>query len=425
MIELQDIQRWYHDWIIPYPADRTPVTPWNFWILLTPFAPLLTVSYLARRPNTWALRLLVFPLVLLGTTRVFFAYYFTPPGANEYNWALGLLGIYAVSRAVEFSFTPRGRFKIGEKVLGAQATPAVEREQSVHKPHRSWGAFVGLRDAIELLCAVRGIGWDFGSGTGLHVPTPTRPLERSAFLRATIRSTILSFLVLDHLEAFLKLWPGVNQPAGGSIFYADLPPLERYAVSTTLHTCTGFAFLAGFQMCYDLLTLIAVTFLRHSPESWPPVWDEPWKATSLHEFWARRWHQLLRQTFLVCGGYPLGLLFGRVGIVLGSFAASGAFHDLGMYAMGNGLDGRVFMFFFIHGLLVIGENIYRKITGHRVGGWPGRLWVYFTIFVLGQPLVDSWHRRGLAGGLVIPSILSPARLVTFPLVKRLWLSLAA
>ncbi|KZV80485.1 hypothetical protein EXIGLDRAFT_572399, partial [Exidia glandulosa HHB12029] len=275
----------------------------------------------------------------------------------------------------------------------------------------------GLRDAIELLCAVRGIGWDFGSG--IYVPPLGRPTERDPWIRATLKSIVVSFLALDFLESFLKLWPGVGSPTGGSIFFPTLPPVQRYILSTALHTCTGFAFVAGFTMCYDLLALGAVILVNHTPSSWPPGWDAPWLSTSLHELWARRWHQFLRQTFLVFGGYPLALLgFGRVGLVLGSFTASGAFHDLGMYFMGNGLDSRVFFFFFTQGILVICEHAFRKVTGRRVGGWPGRVWVYFSIFVLGQPLgtsislcwlsltpmcsVDSWHNRGLAGGLIIP-----------------------
>jgi len=230
---------------------------------------------------------------------------------------------------------------------------------------------------------------------------------------------LVSFFALDALESFLKLWPGVQEPTGGTIFMDTLPPnfvpslpfypscmpsstkrpihlttWQKYALSTALHTVTGFAFLAGFGMCYDLLSLVGVVFLGHLPSSWPPSWDAPWLSTSLHELWARRWHQFLRQTFLVMGGFPLSFLFTlvgipggtRLGLVLGCFAASGAFHDFAMYAMGRGLDSRVFLFFFSQGLLVIGEHLWRKVTGRRVGGLWGHVWVLAVIFIGAQPL---------------------------------------
>lgn len=91
----------------------------------------------------------------------------------------GLLGIYCLSRAVELCFAPNGRLKIGESAdeIGRVVTPAIERENvnasklaaNGHTPVRTStkqasNLFKGLFDAIELLCAVRGIGWDFGTG---------------------------------------------------------------------------------------------------------------------------------------------------------------------------------------------------------------------------------------------------------------------
>jgi len=81
---------WFHLIVVPRPEDRTELSWVNAPILLLPFMPLLAVAYLARRPGTRLLRALCLPLVLMGTTRIFFAYYFSTPGANEYNWAMGM-----------------------------------------------------------------------------------------------------------------------------------------------------------------------------------------------------------------------------------------------------------------------------------------------------------------------------------------------
>jgi hypothetical protein len=291
-----------------------------------------------------------------------------------------------------------------------------------------------LREAIEMCASMRGLGWDFG--VGVYVPKHTRPLERGPFARATLCSFIRNFLVVDSLEWLLKLFPGLGDTRGGSMFYSHLPPLQRYTVSTTIHTISGSCLLAGFGMCYDLASLIGVMFLRDPPSAWPPILDDPWSSDSLHTFWAKRWHQLLRRTFVVLGGYPGKFIAGNIGAVLGTFIASGLFHESTMYAMGRGFDSRVPVFFAMQGPLLVLERVWRMTTGRMVGGWPGRLWVYFVIFVLGQPMcrcivrfatlfanqtdaVDAWHMRGLGGGMVIPPIISPVRMILFPSISSI------
>lgn len=275
---------------------------------------------------------------------------------------------------------------------------------------------VWFEDAVEVLSSLRGIGWDFGKD--MFIPRETKPLERSAFLQATFFSFLQSFFLLDFAESCIKLVPGLGSTDGGSMFLPWLPPLQRYTLSTAVQFGSGFALLTGFQMCYDLLTLFAVGLLGHEPTSWPPPVENPWAATSLTEFWGKRWHQFLRQTFLVFGGYPGRVAGGRVGMVLGTFIASGLYHECSMIAMGREWDNVVPLFFALQGVCLLLERAWRIGTGRRVGGWPGMLWGYFVIAILGQPCVDSWHRRGLGGGMVIPPIVSPTRRLIFPIVLK-------
>lgn len=146
-------------------------------------------------------------------------------------------------------------------------------------------------------------------------------------------------------------------------------------------------------MVYQLVTLIAIVLLRHNPTSWPPLFDDPWLSVSLHEFWSKRWHQLLRQTFLVMGGYPLAFIFSlpfggprsrtsmastarMAGFILGTFTASGLFHYWAMYAMGRGTDLHCLLFFVMQAVGVGLERLWKNVTGRRVGGWAGRIWVW-------------------------------------------------
>lgn len=304
-----------------------------------------------------------------------------------------LLALVCIGLGIDFALVREGRFKIGEKTLGDIETPAISQQDpsitgstkaDPAMSHRPGGGFLPLwfEDAMEVLIAVRGIGWDFGDK--VYVPHQTRPLEKRPFLLATLENFLWSFIMLDFLEACLKLVPGVGSPRGGTIFFPGLPPLSRYFLSTCIHVATGTAFIAGFDMVYDLIVLFCVGVLGHVPSSWPPVMHNPWAAQSLHEFWAKRWHQLLRHTFLIYGGYPGYFVAGKAGLLIGTFLASGLYHECSMYSMGRGWDNRPIIFFLIQAIAILLEKLWRNVTGRRVKGIWGRSWVYFCIMVLGQ-----------------------------------------
>lgn len=287
--------------------------------------------------------------------------------------------------------------KVGETRPGVmkgksngQATSNGYGSQFVQEP-RSKNPYIAtwLYDSIELAHTMRGLQWKFGQG--IYIPKPTRPLERTAFLYATLISFIQNYLILDFLETLLKLFPGVGSPAGGTMFY-PVAPSVRYTVSTTIHLITGTTLIAGFRMVYDLITLIAVACLDSSPLSWPPIMDDPWHAESMHTFWAKEWHQALRQTFLVFGGYPGSWIAGDYGMLFGTFLASGLFHVCSMHPTRQGFDYSTLVFFVSQGPVLILERLWKRITGRRVNGWMGMLWVYLILFAGAQPMSNFIHR---------------------------------
>ena len=97
----------------------------------------------------------------------------------------------------------------------------------------------------------------------------------------------------------------------------------------------------------------------------------------------------MRRTFLVFGGIPGGWLAGRFGAVMGTFIASGLYHELGFYMINRGLDHRTTLFFVLQGVAMILERAYTSVTGSRVGGWKGRIWAYFWVLVVGQ-ICSKW-----------------------------------
>ncbi|KAJ3791188.1 hypothetical protein GGU10DRAFT_338107 [Lentinula aff. detonsa] len=425
----QGIMQGYYDFfrlLIPEPQNRIPITPSVVPYTLSWFIPFFFLAYLARRPETYLIRLLLLPTVIATTLASAFRYCWTIPALNVYNWGQGLAAEVVIAKALEYALTPEGILRIGEsqpnqpkgkaKAESNGDASIIDEDDRTPLAKSNFSSLIAaFGDALNLAHEMRGAGWKFGVGT--HIPKLIRPLERDQFLKVTLWSFIKYFLLLDLLESIIKLFPGVGTPAGGSMFYQNLPILQRYIVSTTIHILTGSALLSGFHMVYDLMAFIAVYSCNDLPSSWPPVMDNPWTADSMHVFWAKRWHQLLKRTFVVYGGIPGYWIAGNTGALLGTFIASGLYHEFAIYAMGRGFDPVVPAFFALQGPVLLLERVWRVGTGRRVGGWVGRIWVYSIMFCLAQPMIDSWHKRGLGGGMVIPPFISPAKFV-LPLLVR-------
>jgi hypothetical protein len=313
----------------------------------------------------------------------------------------GLLALTMTAKAMDFGLSPQGLLRCNESWPGQPAISKPSGTMTNGNGHASYSvtpqlnttadsSFVHrfvplpLREAFEVMVDMRGVGWTFGKG--VYVPKESRPLNRDAFLRMTLLSCLWNFLVLDFLESTLKLFPHVGTTSGGTIFYPTLAPVYRYTVSTLIHILSGCCLIAGFSLFYSCLTFLSVSFLHTPASSWPPVMDNPWISDSMHAFWAKRWHQILRRTFIVFGGYPGKFVLGNVGMVLGTFIASGLYHECAIYAMSRGWDWRVPLFFAMQGPILIVEKLWSRVTGRRVGGWIGTLWVYLNILIFAQPM---------------------------------------
>ncbi|PFH54114.1 hypothetical protein AMATHDRAFT_887 [Amanita thiersii Skay4041] len=389
--------------VIPHKTDRIPITFKTAPQALICYVPYLYLCYLARRPNTFIFRILALPVVILCIFTASYRFTWTHPSLNVYNWGQCFFALIAVGRSFEMALTRQGMLKNHENHSPSISTNNPSSKEPDGHPYTNGHNHNGhvthqsnlskaFGDAFDLAHTLRGLSYKFSRGA--YIPPHTRPVaSRRSFLVATISSFTMNYLALDILESFIKLLPnGIGTTEGGSIFLPPAfisTPLKRYAVSTFIHLLTGSALMAGFGMVYDLITLIAVGLFNSSPLSWPPMMENPWGADSMHSFWSRRWHQFLRRTLIVLGGIPGSYLAGDIGMFFGTFIASGIFHECSMYAMDRGLDLGGFAFFASQGLFLILERLWRKVTGRRVGGWAGRLWVYLVIFIPGQALSGS------------------------------------
>jgi hypothetical protein len=199
----------------------------------------------------------------------------------------------------------------------------------------------------------RGIGWEWGI-KGSEIPS-THPSDSEihfvlSLLYRIIWSHALSLAGVRYailarrsggpallLQTFLephstRKVPAIPLQVIGNIFNILAFGAAVYATLEAGYTCLTL-------VVYVLTSLLSFfsSSIRFENRAWPRLMNPPLKATSLHAFWAKRWHALFRRQFLVDGYIPLAWLAESLGAgkngqramgVMGAFAISGIMHEV-------------------------------------------------------------------------------------------------
>ena len=275
-----------------------------------------------------------------------------------------------------------------------------------------------IMDALDLATNLRGHGWNWSRR--LYVPPETRPANRIAFVFHTFLSAIAHALLCGvfHCAALSLVPVGLgNDPRASTLFDETLPFLVRYLRAGIITVSTALAVYAGQQMFYDLCTIPAILLLGQDPAQWPPPFDAPWRATSLGDFWGRRWHQFYRQLFLLVGGYPLSLVLGHAGIVIGGFLASGLQHHITLLTFDS--QANVWWNLIGFGMMapgVLAERAFHWLTGKRVGGVIGWVWTMAWLLVWGSVVFEGFTRAPMDDRSTLIDIVPPLRMMVERLV---------
>jgi hypothetical protein len=127
-------------------------------------------------------------------------------------------------------------------------------------------------------------------------------------------------------------------------------------------------------------------FLRWAGFAAPLLFDRPWAAASLAEFWSRRWNlafvEMNRRLLL----QPLYRIFGRRGSRFALFALSGVLHELALSFPANAGWGLPLSYFLLHGALVEVEERFHIAN---------RAWVWFWLIFPSASLFHEPFRRSL------------------------------
>jgi hypothetical protein len=255
-----------------------------------------------------------------------------------------------------------------------------------------------IMDALDLALTSRGHGWDWSRG--VYIPRETRPTTRRGFTFHVILSAAFHALFCGVLHSAIRSFSptGPGSLSGASIFDETLPFYVRYPRGSIISAIVTLEIYAIVQTCYDASTITGVLVLGQDPAQWPPAFDAPWRATSLSEFWGRRWHQFYRRMFIIQGSYPLSFVLGRAGFILGAFLASGVLHHIAMVSLDDQLESwRISVGFGMMAAGVLIERAFKQYTGRRVSGVVGWVWTMAWLLLWGNVIIDAQAKAGLFG----------------------------
>lgn len=220
--------------------------------------------------------------------------------------------------------------------------------------------------------------------------------------RATIRSS--STTNINRNLGYLLGWPGLD-----AVSFLETPsstPVPKPSFSEWLFAT--FKLIVGLVLLYGLARLVplqypyaagwvgmvGIVFVLHFGTfhllscAWrnagvnaKPLMNWPLKATSLSDFWSRRWNTAFRDLTYRFLFRPLTPRFGGGGAVFIGFVFSGIVHDVVISLPAGGGYGRPTLFFLLQGLGILAE---RSRMGKAIGlgnGWRGWLFTMATLLL--------------------------------------------
>ena len=285
--------------------------------------------------------------------------------------------------------------------------------------------FEALINGKALLDSVTGAGWEHGLPTrNVAKPAPKARIaqRRWPFVLDKLATTVGRLLIFDivHRTVTSCTHSKGSELSGFSLFDPSLPSIQRFFLTSFLSSLMAFGGVSLMSLVPDLGAAISAA-LGADPKDFPPPFHQPWLATSLSSFWGYRWHQFTRVPFVNFGGKPLAAITGwdRVGLVMGTFIASGLAHEVGCtrYPRSPPISltkSKSFLFFNMMGVGVVLEHGWRTVTGRKVGGLAGRVWTFSWLIVWLNVYLDEGTRIGFFGTLgmaYVPDYIRPSTVI--------------
>jgi predicted DCC family thiol-disulfide oxidoreductase YuxK len=211
------------------------------------------------------------------------------------------------------------------------------------------------------------------------------------------------------VAAYLLAWPGMD--AGDFLDAQEIPTKPRMAewLFATAKTSTGVVLLwliarlllpwhpifAGwtgmtgvvFILHFGLFHLLSL-FWRRTGITATPLMQNPLLATSLTEFWGRRWNTAFNELAFQFTFRPLRRITRPATATLLVFGLSGLIHELVISLPADGGYGLPTLYFLIQG---IGTIVERSRFGRAIGLGRGPRGWFFTLCVTVAPVFWLFH----------------------------------
>jgi alginate O-acetyltransferase complex protein AlgI len=174
----------------------------------------------------------------------------------------------------------------------------------------------------------------------------------------------------------------------GEIGYPTAPEVVRWLATVPL--LIGLSLVVHF----GVFALLTAVWRRWGVDA-RPLFRAPLAASSLSEFWGRRWNLAFAEMTALGVYRPLTRVAGRRVALLGAFLTSGILHELAISVPVRAGFGLPLAYFSLHGLLVGVERLLER-RGRPVASWgPWRhVW---TLGWLALPAPVLFHQPFLEG----------------------------
>lgn len=255
-----------------------------------------------------------------------------------------------------------------------------------------------LVDGVDLLFNFRGLGWAWSSEPYYEDPNPPLSIPHQFF------KLLIKIASLDGAHYLVQLIrPTAYRLEGDTIFDYTLDPLPHFFNVLSISVCGMILIYSSVDITYQFCALTGQIVFGQSVAQWPRIANRPWLATSITEFWGKRWHQFFRHLFVVYGSRPGKKIAGWYGSVMGAYVISAIMHIVMLWGLGRGTElTHTGGFFIMLGIATILERKFKQWTGKAVTGFFGTLWATSWHLMWGSGMVDAFVRRGMVANDFVP-----------------------
>ena len=187
------------------------------------------------------------------------------------------------------------------------------------------------------------------------------------------------------------VFAGLKCALGVLLLTLIVPSVRNHSSeSVVCEIIAGWLGMVGIVFCMHFgYSHITAVVLRARGRLVTPIMNRPVVASSVSEFWGKRWNLAFRDYAHVTLFMPLARKWGAAIGAIAGFVFSGVIHELAISLPARGGYGWPMLYFLIQGLGVLGERQFNKWGWWKPGSVASRCW---AIAVVALPVPLLFHQ---------------------------------